>query len=100
MKLSQKKVVEYYKETDGKFNVYSFDRKTMRRDSAYVCIDCINAVQEMVNRSAEGKIVLCISAEGEQACSKWETEHDCQRVPYEVALKYAVKTYVVCNSVR
>ena len=99
MKVSQKKVVEYYKETDGKFNVYSFDRKTMRRDSAYVGLDCINALQEMVNRSAEGKIVLCISDLGESTCSIWETEHDCQRVPYEVAVKYAVKTYIVSNSV-
>lgn len=99
MKVTQKKVVEYYKETDGKFNVYSFDRKTMRRVSAYVCLDCINAFQEMVNRSAEGRIVLCISAEGERACSKWEVEHDCQRVPYEMAARYAVKTYIVDNSV-
>lgn len=99
MKLSQKKVVEYYKETDGKFNVYSFDPKTMRRDSAYICLDCISALQEMVNRSAEGKIVLCISDLGEQACNIWEMQHNCQRVPYEVAVKYAVKTYIAGNSV-
>lgn len=99
MKVSQKKVVEFFKETDGKFNVYSFDRKTMKRSSAYVCLDCINALQEMVNRSAEGLIVLCISSEGEAVCQKWEIDNH-GRVPYEVAVRYAVKTYVVSNSVK
>lgn len=99
MKHSQKKVVEYYKETDGKFNVYSFNPKTMRRNSSYLCLDCINAFQEMVNRSAEGMIVLCISQEGEQFCQKWEMDHHCERVPYEIAAKFAVKTYIVSSSV-
>lgn len=99
MKVSQKKVVEYYKETDGKFNVYSFERKTMRRHSAYLCLDCINAFQEMVNRAAEGMIVLCISEEGERACGKWEAENHV-RVTYDMAVKYAVRTYVLTNSVK
>ena len=99
MKHSQKKVVEYYKETDGKFNVYSFNPKTMMRNSSYLCLDCINAFQEMVNRSAEGMIVLCISQEGEQFCSKWEMDHHCERVPYEIAAKFAVKTLVLSKSV-
>lgn len=99
MKHSQKQVVDYYKETDGKFNVYSFNPKTMRRNSAYLCLDCINAFQEMVNRSAEGMIVLCISKEGEEFCQKWEMDHHCERVPYEVAAKFAVKTFVLSKSV-
>ena len=99
MKVSLRKVVEYYKVTDRNFNVYSFNPKTMRRHSAYLCLDCINAFQEMVNRSAEGMIVLCISQEGEQFCQKWEIEHHNERVPYEVAAKFAVKTYIVDTSV-
>ena len=49
MKYSQKKVVEFYKETECKFNVYSFNVKTMRRESAYIGCNCMTAFQEMVN---------------------------------------------------
>lgn len=98
MKYSQKKVVEFYKETAGQFTVYSFDIKTMRRASAYVALDCMTAFQEMVNKSAAGFLVLVIDDEGEKAATKWEIEHRA-RVPYEVCKQYAVKTYIESNQV-
>ena len=96
MKYSQKKVVEFYQETANKFNVYTFDVKTMRRESAYIGCNCMTAFQEMVNKAAAGFLVLIIDDEGEKATTKWEVEHRA-RVPYEVCKQYAVKTYIESN---
>ena len=98
MKTSQKKVVDFYKETKGKFNVYSFNIQTMRRESAYLSLDCMSAFQEMVNKAAAGFLVLVLDEEGEKAASKWEIENH-TRVSYDFCKQYAVRTYVQTNNV-
>ena len=98
MKYSQKKVVDFYKETANKFNVYSFNVKTMRRDSAYIGCNCMTAFQEMVNKSAAGFLVLVIDDEGEKAATKWEIENR-QRVSYDFCKQFAVKCYIESNSI-
>ena len=98
MKYSQKKVVEFYKETECKFNVYSFNVKTMRRESAYIGCNCMTAFQEMVNKSAAGFLVLVIDDEGEKVATKWEIQNHA-RVTYEFCKQFAVKTYIETNKV-
>ena len=98
MKYSQKKVVEFYKETECKFNVYTFDVRTMRRESAYLGCNCMTAFQEMVNKAAAGFLVLVIDDEGEKAATKWEIENHA-RVSYEFCKQYAVRTYIENNRV-
>lgn len=98
MKYSQKKVVEFYKETECKFNVYSFNVKTMRRESAYLGCNCMTAFQEMINKSAAGFLVLVIDDEGEKEATKWEIQNHA-RVPYEFCKQFAVKTYIETNKV-
>lgn len=98
MKYSQKKVVEFYKETECKFNVYSFNVKTMRRESACLGCNCMTAFQEMVNKSAAGFLVLVIDDEGEKEATKWEIQNHA-RVPYEFCKQFAVKTYIETNKV-
>lgn len=98
MKTSQKKVVEFYKKTARKFNVYSFNLETLRRNSAYLSLNCMEAFQEMVNQSARGFLVLVLDEEGEKAASKWEIENNA-RVPYEFCKQFAVKTYIETNHV-
>ena len=98
MKYSQKKVVEFYKETEYKFNVYSFNVKTMRRESAYLGCNCMTAFQEMVNKSAAGFLVLVIDDEGEKEATKWEIQNHA-RVTYEFCKQFAVKTYIETNKV-
>ncbi len=98
MKYSQKKVVEFYKETECKFNVYSFNVKTMHRESAYLGCNCMTAFQEMVNKSAAGFLVLVIDDEGEKEATKWEIQNHA-RVPYEFCKQFAVKTYIETNKV-
>ena len=100
MKYSQKKVVDFYKETANKFNVYSFNVKTMRRESAYIGCNCMTAFQEMINKSAAGFLVLVINDKGEKEATKWEIQNHA-RVPYEFCKQFAVKTYIEsCNVVR
>ena len=98
MKYSQKKVVEFYKETAGKFNVYSFNVKTLCRESSYLGCNCMTAFQEMVNKSAAGFLVLVIDDEGEKEATKWEIQNHA-RVPYEFCKQFAVKTYIETNTV-
>lgn len=98
MKYSQKKVVEFYKETEYKFNVYSFNVKTMRRESSYLGCNCMTAFQEMVNKSAAGFLVLVIDDEGEKEATKWEIQNHA-RVTYEFCKQFAVKTYIETNKV-
>ena len=98
MKYTQKEVVEFYKETAGKFNVYSFNVKTMRRESAYIGCNCITAFQEMVNRAAEGYLTLVIDDEGEKAATQWEIKNRA-RVPYDFCKQFAVRTYIMSKSI-
>lgn len=98
MKYSQKKVVEFYKETECKFNVYSFNVVTLRRESAYLGCNCMTAFQEMVNRAALGFLVLVIDDEGEKAATKWEIDNN-RRVPYDFCKQFAVKVYIDSNRV-
>lgn len=98
MKYSQKKVVDFYKETANKFNVYSFNVKTMRRESAYIGCNCMTAFQEMINKSAAGFLVLVINDKGEKEATKWEIQNHA-RVPYEFCKQFAVKTYIETNRV-
>ena len=98
MKYTQKKVVEFYKETERQFNVYSFNIETKRRESAYLSLDCMTAFQEMVNKSAAGFLVLVIDNDGEKAATKWEIENK-QRVSYDYCKQFAVKCYIESNRV-
>ena len=98
MKYTQKKVVEFYKETERQFNVYSFNIETKRRESAYLSLDCMTAFQEMVNKSAAGFLVLVIDNEGEEAATKWEIKNG-QRVSYDYCKQFAVKCYIESNKV-
>ena len=98
MRYSQRKVVEFCKETECKFNVYTFNVRTMRRESAYICCDCMTAFQEMVNKAAAGFLVLVIDDEGQMAATRWEIKNRA-RVPYEFCQQFAVKTYILSNRV-
>lgn len=100
MKTTQKKVIEYHNQTKGMFNVYAFDMNTKMRESAYCGLNHLQAFEEMVNKSAQGYIVLVLDKEGEDAARKWEMEHGNRRIHYDLCKPYAVKTYVLTNSVR
>ncbi len=98
MKYSQKKVVEFYKETAHKFNVYSFDQVTKKRVSAYMSLDFVSAFQELVNKSYNGFLVLVVDEEGEEKISKWEIKNHTFST-YDFCKQFAVKTYVASNSI-
>lgn len=98
MNHSQKKVLDYYKQTSGKFYVYSFDVHTGRRYSAYGGLDCLTAFQEMVNKSQAGYLVLALDEDGDKKATKWEIEKG-GRVPYFICKEFAVKTYILSNAV-
>lgn len=94
MRLSQKEIIEYHKKTEGAFNVYTFDATTKRRYSATIGLDCLGALQEMMNAVANGLLVLVIDNEGEEKVSEWERRNIGKRVPYDFCKPYAVKTYL------
>ena len=98
MKYTQKEVVEFYKETANKFNVYSFNIKTMRRESACNGCNCMTAFQEMVNKAAEGYLTLVLDDEGEMAATQWEIKNRA-RVPYDFCKQFAVRTYIMSKSI-
>ena len=98
MKLSQKAAISYIKATDRKFNVYSFDLQTRIRKSAYMCLDALSAFQEMVNRSAEGFLVIVLDEEGEGNASKWEMKNH-RFIDYDTCKQWAVKTYLMSQTI-
>ena len=98
MNYSQKKVLDYYKQTKGEFNVYSFNPDTKKRDSAYLGLDCLTAFQEMVNKAQQGFLILVLDNDGEGYASRWEIDNK-ERVSYDTCRQWAVKTYVMSNAI-
>lgn len=98
MNLSQKEVLEYYKQTKGEFNVYSFNLETRKRESAYTGLDCLSAFQEMVNKAHQGFLVLVLDNEGSNYADIWEMKNG-GRISYDTCKQWAVKTYIVSKSV-
>jgi len=98
MNYSQKKVLEYYEQTKGMFCVYSFDMSTKLRKSAYIGLNCLGALQEMMNKAQEGNIVLVLDLEGSNQADVWEIKNG-TRISYEMCKQWAVKTYIMSNSI-
>ena len=98
MRYSQKKVLDYYKQTQGEFNVYSFNPETKKRDSAYLGLDCLTAFQEMVNKAQQGFLILVLDNKGSNYASIWEMQNG-GRISYEMCKQWAIKTYVMSNSI-
>lgn len=99
MNYSQKKVLDYYKQTKGEFCVYAFNRDTKVRESAYTGLNCLDALQEMMNKAQAGFLVLVLDLEGSNAADVWEIKNN-TRISYDTCLPLAVKTYVMTNSVK
>ena len=98
MNYSQKKVLDYYKQTKGEFCVYSFNAQTKKRESAYVGLDCISAFQELMNRAQQGYLVLVLDLEGSNVADVWEIKNK-ERVSYDYCKPLSCKTYVMSNSI-
>lgn len=98
MNYSQKKVLEYYKQTKGEFCVYSFNAVTKKRESAYVGLDCLTAFQEMVSKAQKGNLILVLDNEGSNYADIWEMQNG-DRISYEMCKQWAIKTYVMSNSI-
>lgn len=90
MKLSQKKVVDFYKETNSSFNVYVFNPVTKKRVFSIIACDLIRAMQEILKASSNGYLVLCIDDEGEKEAGIWEFANR-DRVSFSFCQKFAVK---------
>ncbi|MBR1526674.1 MAG: hypothetical protein IJ640_08450 [Prevotella sp.] len=98
MNYSQKKVLDYYKQTKGEFNVYAFNAETKKRESAYTGLDCLTAFQEMVNKAHKGFLILVLDNEGSNNADVWEIKNG-GRISYDICKQWAIKTYVMSNSI-
>lgn len=98
MKLSQKEVLAYYKETKGKFCVYTFNPATKKRESAYINLDCLTAFQEMVNRAQQGFLILVLDLYGSKMADMWEM-YNGGRISYYMCKQWAIRTYLVSKKI-
>lgn len=98
MSYSQKKVLDYYKQTKGQFCVYAFNQDTKLRESAYVRLNCLDALQEMMSKAQAGFLVLALDIKGSTIADVWELKNNA-RISYDLCRQWAVKTYVMSNAI-